>query len=140
MSQKLLLTINFARKKMSFYLIKDLPSELRKLVAETILIDTANFSPNQLVDDLDRDEYEWSISGLSEWDRENVYSDITKARFDISGLSPRELLLKDAKFVTCKNKRAIFSSTLHCDLEDFFNTPGVFEDLKVPHHIYKLKT
>ena len=109
------------------------------MVAETILIDTANFSPNQLVDDLDRDEYEWSISGLSEWDRENVYSDITKARFDISGLSPRELLLKDAKFVSCKNNRAIFSSTLHCDLEDFFSTPGVFEDLKVSHHFCKFK-
>ena len=104
------------------------------MVAQTILIDTANFSPNQLIGDLDRQEYEWAISELRGWDRETVYGDITKARFDISGLSPRELLLKDAKFVTCANNRAIFASTLHCDLEEFFNTPNIFTDLQVKKH------
>lgn len=110
--------------------LEKVPKEIKHLIAATILVDTANFSPNQVVDQIDREEYTHVTSNVSGWDREKVYQEIIEARFDISELSTRQLLLKDAKYFKCPNEKAIFASTLHCDLEDFFNRENVFGDLE----------
>ena len=84
--------------------VANLPPEICHLIGQTILIDTANFSPNQLVDEIDRNEYKLMTENLTRWDREAVYKEIVDARFDISGLSTRQLLLKDAKYFKCTNQ------------------------------------
>merc|ERR1712130_397512 len=108
--------------------MESLPVELCQLVAQTILIDTANFSPNQLVDQLDRDQYSFVTGMLPEWDRESEYEQIVTARFTIDGLTTRQLLLKDAKFVPTRSQ-SVFASTIHCNLDDFFRRDNFLVDL-----------
>lgn len=115
------------------------PADLSRLLAQTMLIDTANFSPNQLVDDLDREEYEKVTLNLPEWNGDGEYDTIVQARFDITGLSTRELLLKDAKFVPCANGKSIFASTLHCDLQDFFHRENGWDEIDSFYHSAEAK-
>lgn len=108
--------------------LESIPAELCQLVAQTILIDTANFSPNQLVDQLDRDQYSFVTTQLPEWDQESEYEKIVAARFTIDGLTTRQLLLKDAKFMPTRSK-SVFASTIHCDLDDYFRRDNFLADL-----------
>merc|ERR1712106_774807 len=99
----------------------ELIDDLKRLLATAILIDTANFAPNQLVDHIDRAQYARLTESLvTAWDHQRIYQDIIAARFAIDGLSIRELMLKDPK-VLYVNKMVIFAATLHCALDDLLN-------------------
>ena len=50
--------------------------ELCRLLAMAILIDTANFSPNQTIDDIDRQQYGELTNHLQDWDRDSVYKKV----------------------------------------------------------------
>ena len=41
-----------------------------------ILIDTANFSPNQTIDDIDREQYAELTAQLQDWDKDSVYKKV----------------------------------------------------------------
>ena len=44
-----------------------------------ILIDTANFSPNQTIDDIDREQYAELTTQLQDWDKDSVYKKVQKS-------------------------------------------------------------
>ena len=44
-----------------------------------ILIDTANFSPNQTIDDIDREQYSELTNQLQDWDKDSVYKKVKMA-------------------------------------------------------------
>ena len=50
--------------------------ELCRLLAMAILIDTANFSPNQTIDDIDREQYSELTNGLQDWNGDEVYKKV----------------------------------------------------------------
>jgi len=104
--------------------------ELCRLLAMAILIDTANFSPNQTIDDIDREQYSELTNQLQDWDKDSVYKKVVDARFDIQGLSIRELLLKDAKTLRCQNEKTIFAATLHCALDEMSNRDGCWNEIE----------
>ena len=45
-----------------------------------ILIDTANFSPNQTIDDIDREQYSELTNQLQDWDKDSVYKKVKNVR------------------------------------------------------------
>ena len=53
--------------------------ELCRLLAMAILIDTANFSPNQTIDDIDREQYAELTTQLQDWDKDSVYKKVQKS-------------------------------------------------------------
>jgi len=53
--------------------------ELCRLLAMAILIDTANFSPNQTIDDIDREQYSELTNQLQDWDKDSVYKKVKMA-------------------------------------------------------------
>jgi len=99
------------------------------MTSVTTKIDTANFAPNQLVDDIDRQQYERLTRELHGWDRDATYTTIINARFAIDGLTIRELMLKDAKVFHCSNGLTMFAATLHCPLDDLLNRPGAWDEI-----------
>ena len=50
--------------------------ELCRLLAMAILIDTANFSPNQTIDDIDRQQYAELTNHLQDWDKDSEYKKV----------------------------------------------------------------
>ena len=42
-----------------------------------ILIDTANFSPNQTIDDIDREQYAELTNNLQDWDKDSIYKKVS---------------------------------------------------------------
>jgi inorganic pyrophosphatase/exopolyphosphatase len=94
------------------------------------LVDSSNFSSSINWQKLDKDEFEAITEDLADFDKEKLYNDVIAARFDITGLSAIELLLKDAKFIKCKNNKSIFASTLHMDLIDFFKMESIWDEIE----------
>ena len=45
-----------------------------------ILIDTANFSPNQTIDDIDREQYSELTNQLQDWDKDSMYKKVKNVR------------------------------------------------------------
>lgn len=54
--------------------------ELCRLLAMAILIDTANFSPNQTIDDIDREQYGELTNHLQDWDKDSIYKKVKNVR------------------------------------------------------------
>ena len=66
--------------------------ELCRLLAMAILIDTANFSPNQTIDDIDREQYEELTNHLQNWDKDSIYKKVKTSKYSRTKTSSFEKL------------------------------------------------